>query len=274
MIYVYNDATRAYRALLTAILKHGRRVAPRGIATYELPFYSTAFRMSYPVVYSEARKPSYRFMAAEPLWILSGSDRVDEIAPYNKRMREFSDNGFTLFGAYGPRIASGIDYVVRTLSNDRDSRQAIVSLWRREIETLPTVPKDVPCTVALSYQIRDRHLDAFVMMRSSDAWLGVPYDWFTFSVVAAKILALYNHDRPSIDRVRLGTLYFVAASEHLYEANVEDAARVAAETVGFFGERIPHTYTADRHGWYEFETDLVAAREKRIPDADRWRLRP
>jgi len=33
---------------------------------------------------------------------VSGADQLDWLTPYNKRMAEFSDNGLTLYGAYGP----------------------------------------------------------------------------------------------------------------------------------------------------------------------------
>jgi thymidylate synthase len=57
-------------------------------------------------------------------------------------------------------------------------------------------------------------------MRSSDAWLGVPYDWFNFSMLSAGVALLL---REKGINVQLGNLHFYAASQHLYETNWEGA---------------------------------------------------
>ena len=43
-------------------------------------------------------------MVAELVWMLRGSDSVDEIAHYMSGWKNFSDDGVTLNGAYGKRI--------------------------------------------------------------------------------------------------------------------------------------------------------------------------
>jgi thymidylate synthase len=53
-------------------------------------------------------------------------------------------------------------------------------------------------------------------MRSSDAWLGVPYDWFNFSMLSAGVALLLREKGVNVN---LGSLHFYAASQHLYESN-------------------------------------------------------
>jgi thymidylate synthase len=68
--------------------------------------------------------------------------------------------------------------------------------------------------------IRDDKIHCFMNMRSSDVWLGVPYDWFNFSALSAFIaLSLRAWD----NKYELGNLYFYAASQHMYESNFEGA---------------------------------------------------
>lgn len=174
--------------------------------------------MDRPVLYSKERKLSYTFLAAEALWIIDGKESVSSIAPYNKHIAQFSDDGVTFYGAYGPRVVGQFDYVLGALKQDRETRQAVMTTWRQN----PPKTKDVPCTVALSFMIRDDALDCHVFMRSSDAWLGLPYDVFNFSMIAAKIACFYNRERTP---VCLGTLHLTAASSHLYEKNWADAKR-------------------------------------------------
>lgn len=197
--------------------------APRGMPIYETFHATTVVDMTRSLVRVPSRGLNPRFAAAEALWILRGSDRLDELTPYNKRMAEFSDDGATLRGAYGPRLARQLHYIVNALRRDRDTRQAVASIWTPE----PAPSRDVPCTIALTFMIRGDHLHAHAFMRSSDVWLGLPYDLFSFSAYAATVVALYNALAEG-SAVSLGTLFLTAASSHLYETHREAAERVLA----------------------------------------------
>lgn len=198
------------------ILSNGVEVAPRGQKTKEIPQRTIEVDMRKPVLTIPQRKLSYKFMAAEAYWILTGDNRVSTIAPYNKNISQFSDDGETFFGAYGPKIISQMNYVIGKLMEDPDSRQAGLTIWRE----CPPETKDVPCTVAIFFNIRDGLLNCHVFMRSSDVWLGVPYDVFNFSMLSHMACCFFNSDGV---KVRPGTLYLTAASSHLYERNFEVA---------------------------------------------------
>ena len=72
----------------------GRTIETRGRRVLELDHQTTTFDMRAPLIRSpEGRRLSYRFACAEAAWIISGSDRLDEIEPWAARMREFSDDG-------------------------------------------------------------------------------------------------------------------------------------------------------------------------------------
>ena len=201
---------------LNFLMEEGHVVAPRGKATREMPQYTIQVAMNKPVLTVPSRKLNYAFMAAEAYWILTGDNRVSSIAPYNQRIAQFSDDGETFFGAYGPKIRSQLEYVVRKLTEDRDTRQAGLTLWREN----PPPTKDVPCTVAMWFQIRGSELNCHVFMRSSDMWLGIPYDVFNFSMVAYYVCSLLNSAQPWLSP---GTLFLTAASSHLYMENVDAA---------------------------------------------------
>jgi thymidylate synthase len=210
---------------LQNLLTTGQPVNPRGIATRELPQGTIVVDMRYPVLTTQERKLSYRFMAAEAYWILSGDNTVSGIAPWNNNIERFSDDGETFFGAYGPRIVSQLDYVVDKLRFDPDTRQAGLTIWREN----PPATKDVPCTVAMFVQLRDSKLNLHVFMRSSDVWLGLPYDVFSFSMLGHLICTRLNEGVPKTGMlISPGTLHLTAASSHLYETNVDAAQAVLA----------------------------------------------
>lgn len=207
----------AWRETIRGIFAAGFETSPRGKLTRELLQHTVCVDMRYPVLSVAKRQLSYRFMAAEAFWILSGDDTVGGIAPWNPRIAEFSDNGETFFGAYGPKIVSQLDYVINKLRTDSDSRQAGLTIWRE----CPPETKDVPCTVAAFVNIRNGKLNVHVFMRSSDAWLGLPYDVFNFSMLGHLICAKLNNS--TTKPISPGVLYLTAASCHLYSYNWEDA---------------------------------------------------
>lgn len=217
----------AWLAHLKAVLSCGQLVQPRGMLTKELSQRTLVFDMLYPVLTVPARELGYRFLAAEAWWILSGRNDVASIAPYSKRISEFSDDGETFFGAYGVQFRDQLPYVVNALRDDLDTRQATLTLWRPS----PPKTKDVPCTVALDFKIRQGRLNLHVFMRSSDVWLGVPYDAFNFSMMACHVLELYNDGKDAWEQVSPGTCFLTAASAHLYERNWAAAEELLLEPV-------------------------------------------
>lgn len=213
--------THVWKSSLRHLIQFGERTAPRGMETREILQKTFAIDMRQPVLTVPSRKLSYRFMAAEAYWILSGDDRVETIAPFNKNIAQFSDNGETFFGAYGPKIRDQLPYVVGKLIEDRSSRQAGMTIWREN----PGKTKDVPCTVAAFFSIRGNLLNAHMYMRSSDIWLGLPYDAFNFSMLAHLVCAHINthYSQDFFKMIQPGTLYLTAASSHIYQKHWGDA---------------------------------------------------
>jgi len=211
-------ADEAWVRTLQKVLNWGSEVGPRGKKTLEILSHEVAINMDWPIVTVPSRKLGYRFMCAEAAWILSGDDRVETIAPYSKTVSQFSDDGVTFYGAYGPRYRDQLDNVVAKLRQDPETRQAVMSIWRPN----PPETKDVPCTVDYQFLIRGGQLHMIVNMRSNDVWLGFPYDVFSATMVAAHVLLHVVHDHP---RLELGTLFHRAGSRHLYEKDLDAARR-------------------------------------------------
>lgn len=212
------NATKMWLKLLQKLIFTGCRVAPRGQDTFEILHNTIEVSMLQPVLISPTRKLNYQFMSAEAYWILTGDNRVETIAPYNKNISNFSDDGKIFFGAYGPKIISQLDYVVDKLIYDAQSRQAGLTIWREN----PPETKDVPCTIAIFFTVREGcKVQTSVFMRSSDAWLGIPYDIFNFSMLTALVCAkIYEKSGMKLvpDMLRL-----TAASSHLYARDYEKA---------------------------------------------------
>ncbi len=85
-----------------------------------------------------------------------------------------------------------------------------MTLWRGD--ELPSDSRDTPCTVSLQFLLRDGLLNLRVSMRSNDLWLGVPYDFMTFS-------CLHRTMAVALD-VNPGTYVHTVGSMHVYETDV------------------------------------------------------
>ena len=248
---------------LQQVLDGGQIANPRGNHTLELLHETITINTQQPVLTVPERKLSYQFMAAEAYWILSGDGSVQGIAPYNKHIAQFSDDGERFFGAYGPKVVAQLPYVIEKLCEDPMSRQAGLTLWRE----CPPVTKDVPCTIAIFFNLRNGKLNCSVFMRSSDAWLGLPYDLFNFSMLTHLVCAKWNsRNKPMF--ATPGTLSLTAASMHLYEPHFGAARECLENWIGEGPNATPLDFYYEDNG--ELMKVLSQLRGTKKGDPLRW----
>jgi thymidylate synthase len=237
------SANAVWLKLIADLMNHGTESAPRGHMTKEMLGYQTVVDMRRPVVNVAERINGtyFAFMCAEAAWILSGDNKVSTIGAFAPSIHKFSDDGRYFFGAYGPKIADQISGVVRTLKTDPDTRQAVMNIWREN----PIATKDVPCTISVQFLIRDGKLHCNDTMRSSDAWLGWPFDVFNFSMLSHFVCLLLRDQGVDVEP---GLLRLTAGSQHLYAKNFEGVQRclVDPKSEGEFADlALKHLHTPD-----------------------------
>jgi len=206
-----------YKEKIAEILDTGAPVSPRGMKTRELQ--ASQLRLwdsSHNIITLVPRKLNYAFSVAEWLWMLFGRDDVRFVSSFNKNIANFSDDGVSFYGAYGPRIAEQLEYVYNCLKNDSDTRQAIMTTWR----PCPPKTKDVPCTLVFHFLIREGRLNLIVTMRSNDIWLGTPYDTFNFTQIQNFMAGMLGIPR--------GSYILTADSFHVYEQHWEQAKQLTS----------------------------------------------
>lgn len=218
-----------FRVALRTLVDHGAHASPRGIGVIEIrrPVVLVLTNIDRPFLISRARNPYYRFGLVETAWILSGSDSVEPLERFVPRMENFSDDGSTLWGAYGPRLITQLDHVLESLRKDTFTRQAVVTPWRPSEGAL-IVSKDIPCTVALHFQARDGRLDLRVFMRSNDVWTGLPYDVLAFTTIQRVVASAVG--------MVPGEYIHIADNLHLYDDNLKSALKVLDEPAPLRGE--------------------------------------
>lgn len=203
--------------LLNLLIRDGLDATPRGLPTKEILNMTLTIKNGLNnIIAIPKRDINYRFMVAEWLWILGGIEEVAYLSKYNSFMKTYSDDGIILRGAYGPRLNPQMPYVVKALE-ERDSRQAVATIWSPS----PTTSKDIPCTIALQWFLRDDLLHTTITMRSSDAWKGIPYDYFSFSQITNCLASVID--------VEVGSITMNLGSSHLYQEDYKLANEVIVE---------------------------------------------
>lgn len=197
----------------------GDEVAPRGHKSYEVLQHTMSFDMTQPVITIPERELDYQFMVAEAHWILSGDDKLNDFI--RKNLLKYSDDGVTMYGAYGVPFIHQVNHVIGSIVKDCYTRQAVITLWHRN----PINSKDIPCTVAMQFMYRMGKLHCNAFMRSQDVWLGLPYDLFSFSMMSAWIVIRLSEVGVPCT---LGTLNITAGSRHLYDKHLEQSQDLCA----------------------------------------------
>lgn len=178
------------------------------------------------------RKVSLPAQIAETMWVLSGRNDVEWLSHYLPRAKDFSDDGTTWSGGYGPSLrAWGPDrvdqlwHVVELLREDVETRRAVISLYDPARDTALGL-KDVPCNNWLSFRVgNDGRLHLNVATRSNDiiwGWSGI--NTFEWSALLAVVCALTG--------LAQGTIRYNITSLHLYERHFAKARRIVGANQG------------------------------------------
>ena len=133
------------------------------------------------VLFNKHRDANPFFHLMEALWMLAGRNDVDFPAYYVQRMRDYSDNGLLLHGAYGFRWRRAfmdsdelepidqLSYLADHLRAQPDSRRAVLAMWSPELD-IPVIEqtRDLPCNTHVYFQVHGGALDMTVLCRSND----------------------------------------------------------------------------------------------------------
>lgn len=225
----------ALPVLAAAVLDRGDEVSSRNGRCKELTHVSV--QLTDPcnrAILLPARRASLPAQIAESMWILAGRNDIEWLSHYLPRAADFSDDGVTWRGGYGPRIRSwdntGDDgpwkidqlaHVVSLLREDPMTRRAVINIYDPTVDTAPG--KDIPCNNWLHFLNREGALDLAVTIRSNDliwGWSGInAFEWSVLLEVVASLVG-----------VQVGTLTFHISSLHIYEKHWKRAGEIRNDT--------------------------------------------
>lgn len=258
------------------LIEDGREREIRGQICYELP-YPVICKIDNPrarIVTISERKWNPVLPYVESLWLGMGHNDLAMPAHYLERLSEFSDDGITLRGAYGPRFrywnggysdynigqdyssnySGGIDqfkFIIDLLQKDPNSRQAIITIGDPAKDCFDSSgeikeTKDRPCTRNIQFIINDGKLDVFVHMRSNDfMWGASGVNIFNYTFLQEIFAGILGVD--------VGVYYHIANNFHYYERHKEKVKNIAS-VVDF--EDASHRYSMSFNSLQDYDNNI------------------
>jgi len=130
----------------------------------------------------------------------------------------------TVYGGYGPRLLghrghNQVQNVIALLRERPTTRRAAIQLF--DAEDLAGEHKEIPCTTALQFLVREGRLHLIVTMRSNDAYIGLPHDVFCFTMLQEIVARAIDYE--------MGTYRHFVGSMHLYDRDRANAESLIKE---------------------------------------------
>lgn len=226
------SAHEAYRQALEDV-RFGEPVHVRDFDTLEIHNYATEIDEPWHHChFVPGRRWNPWLALSEALWILAGRDDIKCLLPYNKRIREFSDDGIVNYGAYGRRIREQIDPLLTRLRNNQNDRRSVLSIWREEDLWADTA--DPPCNDMIMFKIRSGRLHMTVINRSNDLHWGLyGVNLPTFGILQEYLAACLE--------VEMGTQTHLSNSLHIYTGGpgMKENWRITERMLGRMHEPLP-----------------------------------
>lgn len=208
------------------------------------------------------RKTWPHVSAAELVWCLSGSDNTMWLRRHTKTWDQFTDHAdycvkyrdifpedcicyakWHIGSAYGYRWRERfgrdqLQLAINALKADPTDRRIWISSWDPGRDGLGAKDqKTVPCPIGFTFSIVNNKLYSTFVLRSSDVFMGLPYDVMRHSMLMAVVATELGVD--------LGVMQVTLAHPHLYEAHWDLAAECLKQWVVSPEITLPHSTIHD-----------------------------
>ncbi len=199
-----------YRVLSTT----GKWSSPRGAECLEIENFSYTCDPGVRFNSFEGRNFNLKYLKREMAWYINADPHDLSIAEHAAQWGKIVLNGKlnSNYGSYwfGPH---GVAFIHHILKKDPMSRRAVIPMYGSDVDHMDPEAKDVPCTLAIEFRLRDGKLNMRAIMRSQDILWGMANDLPTFSFLHEIVAALLV--------VQMGTLTISVGSFHVYESRME-----------------------------------------------------
>jgi len=215
---------KQYHELLQHILDHGRFKNDRtGTGTFSVFGYQMRFDLNagFPLV--TTKKIHWKSVVYELLWFIRGDTNARWLREHGVTIwDEWAGPDGSLGRIYGAqwrdwRTADGrsIDQLARVVEEIRhnpDSRRLIVTAWNPGELDQMALP---PCHTLFQFYVSEGRLSCQLYQRSADAFLGVPFNIASYSLLTLMIAQVCD--------LQPGEFIHTFGDLHLYANHIEQA---------------------------------------------------
>lgn len=206
-----------YINLLSKISLEGKQTDDRtGIGTTSIFGHQMRFDLteSFPLV--TTKKLFWKGIVIELLWMLKGETNTKFLHQHGVKIwDEWQDENGELGPVYGKQMRNfgGVDQVkklIYDIKNSPSSRRLILSMWNPMELHMMALP---PCPTLIQFKVYNGVLSAQLYQRSADAFLGLPFDIASYSLLV--------HLLANECGLKVGELIHTSGDVHIYNNHVD-----------------------------------------------------
>ncbi|MEE2650580.1 MAG: thymidylate synthase [Candidatus Thermoplasmatota archaeon] len=213
-----------YLDFLRRILAEGEEKGDRtGTGTISVFGHQMRFDLSDGLPAVTTKRVHWPSVIHELLWFLSGDTNVGYLQDNKVRIwDEWADEGGNLGPVYGKQwrkweaddglVIDQIEDAINQIRDNPNSRRIIVSAWNvGELEEMALMP----CHAFFQFYVNDGRLSCQLYQRSADAFLGVPFNISSYSLLTCMMAHICD--------IKPGEFIWTGGDCHLYLNHLEQA---------------------------------------------------
>ena len=213
-----------YLDFLRRILADGEEKGDRtGTGTISVFGHQMRFDLSDRLPVVTTKRVHWHSVIHELLWFLSGDTNVGYLQDNKVRIwNEWVDEEGELGPVYGKqwrkweaddgRVIDQIEVAINQIRGNPNSRRIIVSAWNvGELEEMALMP----CHAFFQFYVNDGRLSCQLYQRSADAFLGVPFNISSYSLLTCMMAQVCD--------LEPGEFIWTGGDCHLYLNHLEQA---------------------------------------------------
>lgn len=211
-----------YLAFLKHILNKGQAKTDRtGTGTLSTFAYQMRFDLSHGFPLVTTKKLHLKSIIYELLWFLRGDTNIRYLNEHQVTIwDEWADEAGNLGPIYGKQWRSWpisdqqtidqMSLLLNQIKSNPDSRRLIVNAWNVGELTRMALP---PCHILFQFYVANSRLSCQLYQRSADAFLGVPFNIASYSLLTQMIAQQCN--------LQLGEFIWTGGDCHIYNNHFE-----------------------------------------------------
>lgn len=168
--------------------------------------------------YLTLTKQDKKYPKYTPLWEEKMKEFIEKIKTNSSFAKKYGDLG-PVYGfqwrnwkGRNKNVVDQLKNAINDIKNNSDSRRIIVTAWDPSVLSEVALP---PCHLYFQFQVVGKKLNCFMVQRSVDTFLGLPFNIASYALLT-EIIA-------KITKLKAGELTMALADTHLYLNHINQA---------------------------------------------------